>query len=296
MSNNETPRNHAPMSIIVEGLGYVYMKKSPYEKRALDNVSFSVAEGDFISVVGQTGSGKSTMLQHLNGLIKLTEGRIQVGDIDLTVRRPDYKRLRYTVGMVFQYPEYQLFDDTVAKDVGFGCRNAGLPPEEIDQRVREALTLVGLDYEDVCDRSPFELSGGQKRRVAIAGVVAMRPQVLVLDEPTAGLDPKGRREIMDMVVNLQRTMCPTVLMVSHDMEAVAEYCNRVLVLAGGKLIYDLTPQALFAKGEELRALGLDTPVAVQVAERLRQKGWDIPPVLTPQQLADAIGKLMEDRA
>jgi len=283
------------MSIEVEGLGYTYMKKSPYEKRALDNVTFSIAEGDFLAIVGQTGSGKSTLLQHLNGLIKLTEGKVVVDDIDLTVRRPDYKRLRYLVGMVFQYPEYQLFDETVAKDVGFGCRNAGLSPEETAQRVREAIELVGLDYDDIAERSPFELSGGQKRRVAIAGVIAMRPKVLVLDEPTAGLDPKGRREIMDMVVRLHGTVCPTVIMVSHDMEAVAEYCNRVLVLSHGQLVYDLTPAELFAKGDLVRELGLDTPVSVRLADMLRAKGWDVPPVLTPKALADAIADILEGR-
>ena len=284
------------MSIEVEGLGYTYMKKSPYEKRALDNVTFSIQEGDFLAIVGQTGSGKSTLLQHLNGLIKLTEGKIVVDDIDLTARRPDYKRLRYTVGMVFQYPEYQLFDETVAKDVGFGCRNAGLTPEETDERVREAIRLVGMDYDDIAERSPFELSGGQKRRVAIAGVIAMRPKVLVLDEPTAGLDPKGRREIMDMVVRLHGTVCPTVIMVSHDMEAVAEYCNRVLVLSHGQLVYDLTPAELFAKGDMVRELGLNTPVSVQLAEILREKGWDVPPVLTPKALADAIADIVGGRA
>lgn len=283
------------MSIEVEGLGYTYMKKSPYEKRALEDVTFSIREGDFVAVVGQTGSGKSTLLQHLNGLIRLTEGRVVVDDIDLTARRPDYKRLRFTVGMVFQYPEYQLFDETVAKDVGFGCRNAGLSPEETAVRVREAIELVGLDYDALAERSPFELSGGQKRRVAIAGVIAMRPKVLVLDEPTAGLDPKGRRDVMDLVVRLHRTVCPTVIMVSHDMEAVAEYCNRALVLREGRLVYDLTPAELFAKGEELRSLGLDIPQAVQLADLLRRKGWDVPPVLTPKDLADAIQTIVEGR-
>jgi len=281
------------MSIEVEGLGYTYMKKSPYEKRALDNVSFRVEEGEFVAVVGQTGSGKSTLMQHLNGLIKLTEGKIKVDDIDLTARRPDYKRLRFLVGMVFQYPEYQLFDETVAKDVGFGCRNAGLSAEETEDRVRQAIALVGLDYDEIADRSPFELSGGQKRRVAIAGVVAMRPKVLILDEPTAGLDPVGRREIMEMVLSLHRTVCPTVLMVSHDMEAVAEYCDRVLVLSHGTLAYDATPAALFAKGEQLRDMGLDTPVSVQLSTRLRQNGWDVPLSLTPKALAEAIAKALE---
>ena len=280
------------MSIEVEGLGYTYMKKSPYEKRALDGVSFVIEEGEFVAVVGQTGSGKSTLMQHLNGLIKLTEGAIRVDDIDLTARRPDYKRLRSIVGMVFQYPEYQLFDETVAKDVGFGCRNAGLSPEETDERVRQAIELVGLDYDEVAERSPFELSGGQKRRVAIAGVIAMRPRVLVLDEPTAGLDPAGRREIMDMVVRLHDSVCPTVLMVSHDMDAVAEYCSRVLVLKQGRLLYDLSPSALFDKGDELAEMGLIVPACVHVAALLRQKGWDVPPVLTPKALADAIAALV----
>lgn len=281
------------MSIEVEGLGYVYMKKSPYEKRALEDVSFTIEAGEFVAIVGQTGSGKSTLLQHLNGLIKLTEGRVRVDDIDLTARRVDYRRLRAKVGMVFQYPEYQLFDETVARDVGFGCRNAGLSDEDTDRCVRDAIAEVGMDYDDVAERSPFELSGGQKRRAAIAGVVAMRPDVLVLDEPTAGLDPVGRRDIMDMVVRLHQTVCPTVLMVTHDMEAVAEYCDRALVLSGGHLVFDGTPADLFARGAELRELGLDVPAAVQVADRLRREGWDIPTVLTPAALADAVARIVE---
>ena len=269
------------------------MKKSPYEKRALEDVSFTIEAGEFVAIVGQTGSGKSTLLQHLNGLIKLTEGRVRVDDIDLTARRVDYRRLRAKVGMVFQYPEYQLFDETVARDVGFGCRNAGLSDEDTDRCVRDAIAEVGMDYDDVAERSPFELSGGQKRRAAIAGVVAMRPDVLVLDEPTAGLDPVGRRDIMDMVVRLHQTVCPTVLMVTHDMEAVAEYCDRALVLSGGHLVFDGTPADLFARGAELRELGLDVPAAVQVADRLRREGWDIPTVLTPAALADAVARIVE---
>ena len=276
------------MPIVVEGLGYTYMKKSPYEKRALDGVSFTINDGDFVTIVGQTGSGKSTLLQHLNGIIKLTEGKIVVDDIDLTARRPDYKRLRFTVGMVFQYPEYQLFDETVVKDVGFGCRNAGLTPEETEERVRVAIEQVGLDYEAVKDRSPFELSGGQKRRVAIAGVIAMRPKVLVLDEPTAGLDPKGKQDILQLIQHLHRDVCHTIILVCHDMETVAAMANRVLVLNGSRLIYDLTPMELFKKGEEIASLGLDMPVGVALTAYLREKGWDIPLCLTPQQATEAI--------
>lgn len=281
------------MPIVVEGLGYTYMKKSPYEKRALDNVSFTINDGDFVAVVGHTGSGKSTLLQHLNGLIKLTEGRIVVDDIDLTARRPDYKALRCKVGMVFQYPEYQLFDETVAKDVGFGCRNAGLTPEETDRRVRDALARVGLAYDGVAQRSPFELSGGQKRRVAIAGVIAMQPDVLVLDEPTAGLDPEGKQEILRLIRALHGTVCRTVIVVSHDMEMVAAMANRVLVLQGGHLVYDLAPDELFALGDDITALGLQLPQAAALTAHLRAKGWDIPLCLTPQQAAKAIAAYLE---
>ena len=283
------------MPIVVEGLGYTYMKKSPYEKRALDNVSFTIEDGDFVAVVGQTGSGKSTLLQHLNGLIKLCEGRVVVDDIDLTARRPDYKRLRYTVGMVFQYPEYQLFDETVAKDVGFGCRNAGLDPEETERRVRDAIRQVGLDYDLVAQRSPFELSGGQKRRVAIAGVIAMRPKVLVLDEPTAGLDPEGKRDILQLIRSLHGTVCRTVIVVSHDMEMVAAMANRVLVLDGGHLAYDLPPQQLFAMGDAITSLGLQLPVGAALTSYLRQIGWDVPLCLTPQQAAQAIAAYKEGK-
>ncbi|MBQ9145243.1 MAG: energy-coupling factor transporter ATPase [Clostridia bacterium] len=277
------------MSIEISHLGYTYNPKSPYEKRALDDVTLSIKEGDFVAIVGQTGSGKSTLVQHLNGLIKHTEGKMRVFDIDLDVRRPDYKRLRFAVGMVFQYPEYQLFADTVAKDVAFGPKNAGVEKEQIQARVEDALRAVGLDVAEISERSPFELSGGQKRRVALAGVIAMQPKVLVLDEPTAGLDPEGKKDVLALVRTLHQSVCPTVIMVSHDMEAVAEVCSRVVVMQEGKVLYDTTPAELFEKEEEsLQRMGLAIPEAVAIANRLRERGWTLPAVLTPADLAAAI--------
>jgi len=260
------------MAIEVRDLSYVYSKKTPYEKVALDKVSITIDDGEFLVLVGHTGSGKSTFIQHFNGLIKVTDGSIKVGDIDLNVRRPDYKKLRTTVGMVFQYPEYQLFDETVAKDVGFGPRNMGIPKEEIEERVKKAIALVGLDYDEIAERSPFELSGGQKRRVAIAGVIAMQPSILVLDEPTAGLDPKGKKEIINLVKKLKEELCHTVIMVSHDMDLVAEVATMVAVLEKGKLVAYTTPTDLFSQEDNLIKWCLDLPVSAKVAKELRAKG------------------------
>lgn len=276
------------MSIVVKNLSFTYSKGSAFEKKALDDVSITVNDGDFLAIVGHTGSGKSTFLQHLNGLIKLTEGEIKVLDIDLNARRPDYKKLRFTVGMVFQYPEYQLFDETVAKDVGFGPRNMKLDAEEIDKRVKETISLVGLDYAEISEKSPFEISGGQKRRVAIAGVLAMKPKVLVLDEPTAGLDPLGKREIMKLVLKLKENTCPTVIMVTHDMDIVASYASRVAAFNKGKIVFDGKPYELFAK-EDLKEYGLDVPAAVSIANDLRKAGFDVPvEAITPEAIADFI--------
>lgn len=278
------------MSIEVSNLSFTYMEKSPYEKKALNDVSVKVNEGDFFAIIGHTGSGKSTFIQHLNALIRLKTGKIKVFDIDLTAKRIDLKKLRSDVGMVFQYPEYQLFDETVAKDVGFGPRNLKLEKEDVDRRVRRAIELVGLDYNEVAERSPFELSGGQKRRVAIAGVIAMEPKVLVLDEPIAGLDPQGKKDIMKLIVRLKQTISPTIIMVSHDMDIVAKYATRVAVFDNGKIIYCENPQELFNKGEELKKIGLDTPVAVKLRDALRSKGMAIGNVITPESLVDEIVK------
>ncbi len=279
------------MSIEVRDLSFTYMEKSPYEKRALINVTIEIAEGEFFAIIGHTGSGKSTFIQHLNGLIRLKSGKIKVLDIDLNAKRPDLKRLRSEVGMVFQYPEYQLFDETVAKDVGFGPRNMRLPPEEVERRVRRAIELVGLDYDEVAERSPFELSGGQKRRVAIAGVIAMEPKVLVLDEPIAGLDPRGKNEIMKLIMRLKNTVSPTIIMVSHDMDNVARYATKVAVFDNGKVQYCLPPAELFEKGAELNAIGLDIPVAAKIAKALRQKGLPVGSAVTPEALVEEIVRL-----
>ncbi len=260
------------MSIEVKDLSYVYSPGTPYAATALDHVDLTVSEGDFVGIIGKTGSGKSTFIQHLNALIRLQSGSIKVYDIDLTEKKPDLKRLRGTVGMVMQYPEYQLFDETVEKDVSYGPKNLGLSEEEIKGRVREAINLVGLDYEDVRDRSPFELSGGQKRRVAIAGVIAMRPRILILDEPTAGLDPRGKKEILALVKRLKETSSPTVIIISHDMDAVAENCDKVALFSGGKIEKVGAPREIFYDDELLLRAEMDVPTVVKIVKEMEKKG------------------------
>lgn len=262
------------MSIIIENLSYVYSPKTPFEHKALDDISFTVEDGDFLGVIGATGSGKSTFIQHLNGLIKITSGKITVDGIELH-HKPDLKQLRAKVGMVFQYPEYQLFDETVEKDVSFGPKNLGLKKDEIAERVKEAIETVGLDYDEVKERSPFELSGGQKRRVAIAGVIAMRPSILVLDEPTAGLDPVGRIEMFDLIARLKETTVKTIIMVSHNMDEVSAVANKIAVLEHGKLRFFGTPKELFKKPDELVEIGLDVPTAVKLNNALKERGVNL---------------------
>lgn len=264
------------MSIEVKDLTYVYSPGTPYAATALDKVSVTINEGDFLGIIGKTGSGKSTFIQHLNALIRLQSGKIKVFDIDLTEKKPDLKRLRGTVGMVMQYPEYQLFDETVEKDVAYGPKNLGLSEEEIRARVREAISLVGLSYEEIRDRSPFELSGGQKRRVAIAGVIAMRPQVLILDEPTAGLDPRGKKEILALIRKLKETSSPTVIIISHDMEAVAENCDKVALFSDGKILAVTSPRELFYDEALLAQAEMDIPVVVKVVKELAKRGVNLP--------------------
>ena len=264
------------MSIIVKDLNFVYSPKSPFEKHALINVNLTVEEGDFLAIIGHTGSGKSTFVQHLNGLVKLQSGTIIVDGIDLSQKKIDYKKLRGTVGMVFQYPEYQLFADTVYDDVAFGPKNLKLSKQEIDERVKEAIKLVGLDFDYVNQKSPFELSGGEKRRVALAGVLAMRPKILVLDEPTAGLDPQGKKEILDLVTTLHKTMTPTIIMINHDMDEVARYANKVAVFDMGSVKYLLTPEQLAQKQDELVKMGLDIPTLAKLKNYLANKGIVLP--------------------
>ena len=260
------------MSIEVKDLTYVYSPGTPYAAAALNGVSLTVDEGDFVAIIGKTGSGKSTFIQHLNALIRLQGGSIKVFDIDLSAKRPDLKKLRGTVGMVMQYPEYQLFDETVEKDVAYGPKNLGLSEEEIKGRVREAIGLVGLNYDEVKDRSPFELSGGQKRRVAIAGVIAMKPRVLVLDEPTAGLDPRGKKEILALVKKLKETSSPTVLIISHDMDAVAENCDKVALFSEGKIEAIGSPREIFYDDELLARTEMDSPIVVKIVKEMGKRG------------------------
>lgn len=264
------------MSIVIEHLNYVYMTGGPYETKALSDVNLTINDGEFIGLIGHTGSGKSTLVQHLNGLIMPTSGRVLVDGMDLADKGTDRRAVRQRVGLVFQYPENQLFEETVEKDIAFGPKNLGLDDVEIDRRVRDAMRRVALDYDRLHERSVFELSGGQMRRVAIAGVLAMEPQVLVLDEPCAGLDPRGREEILGLIKRLHEEAGTTIVMVSHSMDDVASLAERVIVMNHGELVMDGAPRDVFACGEELRGMGLDVPQAVQLAGKLRERGFDIP--------------------
>lgn len=261
------------MSIVVKDLTYIYSPGTPFERKALDGVTFTIEDGDFFGIVGRTGSGKSTLISHFNGLIKLMSGSLIVEGIDLS-EKYDYKKLRSQVGMVFQYPEYQLFDETVEKDVGFGPKNLGLSAAEIAERAKNAIELVGLDYREIKDRSPFELSGGQMRRVALAGVLAMKPKTLILDEPTAGLDPKGKEEIMQLLLRIKRE-CPTIVMISHNMDEVSSYCNRIAVLGGGKLKGVFSPKELFDKEELVAEAGLSLPMPAYISKLLVERGLNV---------------------
>lgn len=264
------------MSLVIENVSYVYMPGGPYETQALHDISLTIEDGEFVGLIGHTGSGKSTLVQHLNGLITTTSGRVVVDGLDLSDKQTDKRAVRCRVGLVFQYPENQLFEETVEKDIAFGPKNLGLPPEEIDRRVRDAMRRVALDYETLHNRSVFELSGGQMRRAAIAGVLAMEPQVLVLDEPCAGLDPRGREEILGLIRALHRESGATIVMVSHSMEDVASLAERVIVMDHGRVVMDGAPRDVFSRGEELRSIGLDVPQAVELAFRLRSRGLEIP--------------------
>lgn len=276
------------MPIEVVNATYIYMPGTPFETRALDGVSLSIADGEFVGVIGHTGSGKSTLVQHLNALLKPTLGSVYVNGLNLNDKDTNLRDVRRAVGLVFQYPEYQLFEETVRKDIAFGPNNLGLDAADVETRVREAAQIVGLS-EDLLDRSPFDLSGGQKRRVAIAGVLAMRPNVLVLDEPAAGLDPRGRREMLALVRDYHARGGVTVIMVSHSMDDVARMCSRIIVMNHGKVAFDAPPAQVFAHGDELAAMGLGIPACAQLANRLREKGFEIPSgMFEMEELAGAI--------
>ena len=277
------------MSIEVKNLKYVYNEGFPGETLALDNVNFRLEDGEIVGIIGHTGSGKSTLLQQLNGLLKPKSGTIVVGDTVITDSSTSMLDVRKRIGLVFQYPEYQLFEETVAKDVAYGPSNLGLEQEEIDRRVKDALEFVGLDYEQVKNASPFELSGGQKRRVAIAGVIAMKPEVLILDEPTAGLNPKAHRDILDMVRAIHEEENNIIILVSHDMDDIAAMSDRVLVMNKGTVVMNGTPGQVFARRDELTAIGLEVPAASKLLGRLRDEGIEIDTdCLTISQAADRI--------
>jgi energy-coupling factor transport system ATP-binding protein len=260
------------MSIIIESLNHIYDIGSPYQTNALDNVSLKIETGDFVGLIGHTGSGKSTLIQHLNGILKPTSGKIIINNFDITAKGVKLNDVRKKVGLVFQYPEYQLFEETVALDIAFGPKNMGWEPEVVDRAVKEAMKMVGLDYEALKDVSPFELSGGQKRRVAIAGVLAMKPEVLILDEPTAGLDPKGRDEILNQLKALHETEHNTIILVSHSMEDVAKYVSQIYVMHDGKVVLEGKPQQGFQNTEELERIGLAAPQVTYVGKRLAALG------------------------
>lgn len=259
------------MSITVENLTYTYSKGLPNETRALEDVSFQLEPGEFAAVIGHTGSGKSTLMQQLNGLLRPDSGKITVGEVCITDPSTKMTEVRRKVGLVFQYPEYQLFEETVAKDVAFGPKQVGMTGEELDRVVEESIRLTGLDYEEVKERSPFELSGGQKRRVAIAGVLAMKPEILILDEPTAGLDPSAHRDVLELIRRIHRKERMTILLVSHNMGDIAELADRVLVMNRGKLVMNGTPAEVFSRGEPLWEMGLGLPPATEFMERLKDR-------------------------
>lgn len=284
------------MSIKVEHLTHIYDKGMPSESVALDDVSFTAEDGQFIGIIGHTGSGKSTLLQHLNGLLKPDEGTVTVGNVDITQPGISMVEIRKRIGLVFQYPEYQLFEETVAKDVAFGPKNLGLSETEIEERVKEAIELVGLDYETVKDRSPFELSGGQKRRVAIAGVVAMRPEVLILDEPTAGLDPKAHKDVLNMVEEVHRRTGNITIFVSHNMADIARLSDKILVIHNGKLVTKGSPKEVFSQKETLRSVGLDLPPVTEFTEGLRERGINLSPtILDVDEAAAQIAEYLKNK-
>ena len=277
------------MSIEVKNISYVYMPKSPYERLALDDVSITIPEGKITAIAGHTGSGKSTLIQHLNGLISPTSGSVLVDGVDIAAKGQAARAARRSVGMVFQYPEHQLFEETVEQDIAFGPKNYGMSPEEISERVRFAMDFVQLDYKEYSQRSPFQLSGGQMRRAAIAGVVALKPKYLVLDEPTAGLDPKGREELMQRIMKLHRQEKNTIILVSHSMDDIARFADNVVIMNRGRVLMEGRPREVFVREDFIRQAGLDVPQITNIVKALKIRGWDISSnIYTMDEAVDAI--------
>ncbi|MGL4772816.1 MAG: energy-coupling factor transporter ATPase [Clostridium sp.] len=284
------------MSVEIKNLTHIYMPKTPFEKMALDNVSIEIGDGEFIALIGHTGSGKSTLIQHMNGLLKGSSGTIIVDGDDIYNGNIKLSEVRKKVGLVFQYPEYQLFEETIEKDIQYGPRNLGLSEEEIDRRTKKAMEMVGLDYETYKNQSPFDLSGGQKRRVAIAGVIAMEPTTLILDEPTAGLDPKWREEILLQIKKLHTEYKMTIILVSHSMEDVAKLADRVIVMNGGRVALQGKPSEVFKEVETLEKIGLGVPQITYLVRELKSRGFDISDdIYTLNEAVDAVYKILESK-
>lgn len=261
------------MSIVLQDITYVYMKKTPYEKTAIKNVTIEIKQGEFVGIIGHTGSGKSTLLQHFNGLLTPTTGTVSVDGQDLSMKTKEAQTAKRSVGMVFQYPEHQLFEETVYDDIAFGPRNIDLAEEEVERRVKKAMDFVGLDYDEFAKRTPFQLSGGQMRRVAIAGVIALEPTYLILDEPSAGLDPRGRDEIFGQIIKMHQNTGITVVLVSHNMEDVARMANRLIVMNHGEISLDGSPTDIFRDcQEQLKEAGVDVPPLTLLMNKFNQRG------------------------
>lgn len=285
------------MSIKVRNLTYIYDEGMPFENRAIDDISFDIEDNDFVGLIGHTGSGKSTLIQHLNGLLKPSLGSIYINNFEITQNDINLTEIRKRVGVVFQYPEYQLFEETIEKDIAFGPGNMGLDQEEITKRVKSSMEAVGLDYEKYREKSPFELSGGQKRRVAIAGVIAMDPEVLILDEPTAGLDPGGREEIFELIKKLHRERNITVILSSHSMDDMAKLVKTLIVMNKGKIEFIGNPREVFNNNaHRLKEIGLDIPQVLELAIKLREKGFDIrQDIITPEEAKNEILRVIGGR-
>ncbi|WBW98024.1 energy-coupling factor transporter ATPase [Oceanirhabdus sp. W0125-5] len=284
------------MSIIIKNLTHIYMKGTPFERKALDGVDIEINSGEFVAIIGHTGSGKSTLVQHINGLLKPDSGTILVNGVDITNKNVKLSNIRKKVGLVFQYPEYQLFEETIEKDIAFGPGKMNIPQEEIKNRVIKAMESVGLDYQIYKEKSPFELSGGQKRRVAIAGVIAMEPEVLILDEPTAGLDPKGRDEILKQIKSFQETYNMTVILVSHSMDDVSKIADKIFVMEKGKCAMSGTPREVFSNISKIEKVGLSAPQIAYLMKKLKAKGVDVDEnIYTIEDAAMEIQKLYSKR-
>ena len=283
------------MPIKLEGLSHTYQGGSPFQSTALHDVNLVIEDHDLLALIGHTGSGKSTLAQHLNGLLQPTSGRVLLDGQDINEKSSDKRALRFAVGLVFQYPEHQLFEETVKKDIGFGPRNMGLGEAEVDARVREAMDKIGLPYDEIAEKSPFELSGGQMRRVALAGVLAMRPRILVLDEPTAGLDPRARDFLLNDVRRLHAEGT-SVVMISHSMDDVARLATRVAVLEKGRLVMEGSPGEIFARVDRLSAMGLDVPQASRLRYLLAESGIELPECYQMEELADSLAAYLKGGA